>query len=228
MSRLIVRILSYLFLVRPIYEINFLCQAATSRPFYVWDVNDNKFTEKTIEISDYFPPKAGFHSESQALQDVMVLNFSDDLEHGYYVDLASNDYKKWSNTYVLDLFNYWKGVCIEANPQYYENILGMFEIIIYYYYLLSLLLIIIILGFRGCQLYGNPVGSTPGERVEFLFTPPEKDGTEGGIVSADFDNKPDEGVSTTTLYTATLESILYHAKAPSKIDYLSLDIEGAE
>jgi len=48
-----------------------------------------------------------------------------------------------------------------------------------------------------------------------------------GIIQSDYDNKI-AGSSTADLQTTTLLSILSHARAPTEIDYLSLDVEGAE
>jgi hypothetical protein len=98
-------------------------------------------------------------------------------------------------------------VCIEANSKYYVGILGS----------------------RSCQLFGSPVGPELGGEIIFRLGREGYDGL-GGIVSEDFDNKPENGDGTIeeTMVTATLEAVLDFADAPRVIEYLSLDIEGAE
>ena len=52
----------------------------------------------------------------------------------------------------------------------------------------------------------------------------------GGIVSADTDNKgiENEADPVIRIETKTLERVLIENKAPVEIDYLSIDVEGAE
>lgn len=80
-------------------------------------------------------------------QDHYVLILTNDKPGGYYVDLATNHYKLGSNTYALDLFNNWQGICIEPNPMHHIGILSN----------------------RRCKLFVNPVSSKSGEEVRFRF-----------------------------------------------------------
>lgn len=163
---------------------------------------------------------------TNTLQDHYVLILSNDKSGGYYVDLATNHYKLGSNTYALDIFNNWQGICIEPNPIHHIQILSH----------------------RRCELFVNPVSSKPGEEVLFRFENPGDAGLGGlgilslidiinknyifnviigGIVGEQFDNKG-SNAGDVHLITTTLTSILDQANAPRKIDYLSLDVEGAE
>ena len=69
-------------------------------------------------------PPGKYKSTSQNNQDTIILNIFGDKSDGYFVDLASNDYKALSNSYTLEQWNDWKGVCIEPNPMYLQGLLA--------------------------------------------------------------------------------------------------------
>jgi FkbM family methyltransferase len=92
----------------------------------------------------------------------------------------------------------WKGVCIDPFPTNMQK--------------------------RTCQTFRQPVFSVSGKKVLFRAA-----GENGGI--ADTMNRYKENTSSAPLVefvTATLDEILEKAKAPRHIDYLSIDVEGAE
>lgn len=59
---------------------------------------------------------------SQARQDELVIALLRNQTNGYFVDLAANDAVQFSNTYAMEKFYNWKGVCIEPNPAYWHNL----------------------------------------------------------------------------------------------------------
>ena len=71
---------------------------------------------------------------------------------------------------------------------------------------------------RSCKLAQAVVGPRDNERVKFVF-----DNVKGGI--AGFDQSKE---SSTELLTVSVARLLDDFGAPAVIDYLSLDIEGAE
>jgi hypothetical protein len=164
-------------------------------------------------------PNERYRFHGQAQQDLTVIKILNDKEYGFFVDLAANEWRSSSNTYVLEYYNHWKGVCIEPLTQY----------------------IIPLLSNRKCQLFVNPVSEKANEIVKFR----NRKG-ESGILGTDFttegagtknnslevnelDNKGAFNPKTDIeLITTTFTDILDFAKAPAIIDYLSLDIEGAE
>lgn len=172
------------------------------------------FSQSVISLQEqFYSPKYTstdkYHSEAQAKQDIIILTMLDDLEYGYYVDLAANDWIYGSNTYILEELNHWDGICIEPHPKYLPGLLAN----------------------RRCKVFTNPVMSKMGAELKFRFT--GKNGMFSGVVGNEMDNKPtdnkaNEGDVETFLHAATLSSILEHAKAPRVIHYLSLDVEGAE
>lgn len=140
-------------------------------------------------------------------QDVAVAKFHNFKQNGFFVDLAANDAVWASNTFSLEQNFGWKGICIEANSYYWFR-----------------------LGFRKCNVVGAIVGGTDGDSVEVSLGQGKAHGPYGGIVGDEFDNKKKKKSQEEPekRYTLSLETILKTFDAPKVIDYLSLDVEGAE
>lgn len=188
--------------------------ALSEIPFsFRWDTLNKTFIKTSTQIPsdapalNNWPVTLKFKSHSQANQDMEVISIFDDMSNGYFVDLASNHYSDTSNTFVLDYYNSWNGVCVEPNPIYLVGLLSN----------------------RRCKVFTNPVSNKEGEPIKFRF-----DGGLGGIVGEEFDNKEDpkmdefKGFTLQTLHTVTLNTILDFVNAPNVVEYLSLDVEGAE
>ena len=227
------------------------------KPFYFsWNHENNSFSRtetyslpedapslKSTFFSDHPTEKWKTHSQQDSQQDVLILLLLKDKAKGFFVDLAANHYKARSNSYNVEQYDDWNGLCIEPNPVY---LLGL-------------------LSHRKCLIFVNPVSEKLNERVKFRF---HHDGLFGGIVGEDFDNKEtangnssdisggggsasNSSISSNItafhhrhshlhhqqqqlqdedsyLYTVTLEILLDFVEAPKMIDYLSLDVEGAE
>lgn len=127
------------------------------------------------------------------------------MSNGYFVDLASNHYSEGSNTIMLELYNNWRGICIEPNPMYWQDLLAR----------------------RKCELFISPVSSAAGTIVDFQFRTDHRAGNSG-IVNDAFDNTDHTDKDIKRLVTTTLTHILDYMGAPPVIQYLSLDVEGAE
>ena len=142
---------------------------------------------------------------SQSQQDEFVSRLLRNKRNGYFVDLAANDAIRISNTYALETYFHWQGLCIEANPIYWAG-----------------------LAYRShCQIVAAVVGQEMMQAVKFKF--PNRAPPKGGIVGAEFDNhEASQFGEDQWRYTVTLEHILDRFQAPTVIDYLSLDVEGAE
>ena len=94
----------------------------------------------------------------------------------------------------------WDGICIEPNPSYHAGYKN-----------------------RRCKLVGEVAGS-PARNISFVMA-----GSGGGVVGAQFKNKKAGKTSeVVTMCTVPLVDILRKYNAPRVIDYLSLDVEGAE
>ncbi|KAL7581505.1 hypothetical protein ACA910_022074 [Epithemia clementina (nom. ined.)] len=143
--------------------------------------------------------KGGDNSEIRGVKDLSV---GVDGNH-YFIDLAANDAKEFSNTLALEQRG-WNGLCIEPNSAYWYG-----------------------LSHRKCTVVGAMVGGSQVSKVDVKFR-----GVYGGIVG-NMDNKlanrkkePDAPVE--QRFTAPLRAVLNQFHVPKVIDYLSLDVEGAE
>ncbi|KAL7524816.1 hypothetical protein ACHAWF_001099 [Thalassiosira exigua] len=130
---------------------------------------------------------------------------------GFFIDLAANDATHMSNTYnILEREMGWKGLCVEPNPLYWPRLVQR----------------------KGCTIVAAVLGATVGEEVQFILHE-ETRGRQasGGIVDDRFDNKaarPKSNSKPVNMFTTTLTDVLERFRVPPTIDYLSLDVEGAE
>jgi len=147
---------------------------------------------------------------SQKGQDQWVIEevFYKRKSRGYFLDLAASNGIHLSNTYVLEKNFGWNGICIEANDDYFKELIAN----------------------RNCICDNSCIDGKKG-RVKFV-----KYGGLGGIVDKDTDNnykhrndKLLELVDNIVWKdTITLEELLKKYNAPANIDFFSFDVEGAE
>ncbi len=117
----------------------------------------------------------------------------------YFVDLAANDAISLSNTYKLEKLGF-EGLCVEPNPVYWFR-----------------------LAHRKCLVAGAFVGGNKDlQEVEVSLENKEY----GGIVGADFDNK--RIAQKEKRFTVSIRTMFEQFDVPKRVDYLSLDVEGAE
>lgn len=128
--------------------------------------------------------------------------------NGYFVDLAAADGILHSNTYFLEKHLEWTGLLIEANETYLDTLRHN----------------------RTSTVVSACVSDKPGASIQFRVD----NGFLGGIVSEETDNnnsvrgKELAKADVITMEGTTLEQILIDHNAPQLIDFLSLDVEGAE
>lgn len=139
---------------------------------------------------------------SQVRQDEIVYDLLGGGSNGYFIDLAANDAWERSNTLGLEQRG-WNGLCIEPNPIYWYG-----------------------LSHRKCTVVGALVGS----KVEHVNV--SLRGAYGGIeglMDRRMANRFKEPqVQTEKRYTAPLIEVFERFQVPKVIDYMSLDVEGAE
>lgn len=119
--------------------------------------------------------------------------------HGFFLDIGAHDGVEHSNTYRLERRYGWKGICVEGNPDTFKKLTNN----------------------RKCKCVEACLDSTA-QVVDFA-----KKGEIGGIIlsSNKFNANSSDIIK---LQTRTLKSVLEEFNAPTTIDYLSIDIEGAE
>jgi len=136
---------------------------------------------------------------SKAGQDWIVPSILGCKKNGFFVDLAAADPIVDSNTLMLERDFGWSGLCVEPNTKYS---IGLAK--------------------RKCNVVGAVVGSPSDTEVTFSMRD-----FLGGIVGEGLENKVASG-ELVKLKTVSLAELLDHQQAPHIIDYLSLDVEGAE
>lgn len=142
-------------------------------------------------------------SVSQAGQDFGVFGEAfNEKKNGFFVNIGAHDGINISSTYWLENRYNWSGVRIEANPHTFKNLQKNRKATCLNIYL-------------DCH------------EGEVTFHPK---GVMGGIVDQGLDNQIDNinSSDTLTLPTKTLNATLVDISAPKVIDYLSIDVEGAE
>lgn len=141
-------------------------------------------------------------SVSQVGQDRWVYGEAfNEKRSGYFVDIGAYDGITISNTYLLERRYGWSGICVEANPVLFAE-----------------------LARRRRAVCVNACLDASAGGVEFVL-----DGALGGIVAEDVDSQREAGAhGTVTMEAITLTEVLDAHGAPELIDYLSLDVEGAE
>lgn len=107
-----------------------------------------------------------------------------------------------SNTYFLDRCLSWKGICVEANPRYYERIHRE----------------------RSCALIPTCLSARDGDEVEFAMS-----GPGSGIVSTHRQGKQISERANAVVRKRCVSIMPQLARYGVKeIDYLNLDVEGHE
>jgi len=171
------------------------------KPVHIFYGDSQHIVSHSAITSEYFPKIRWY---SQARQDEVVAALLRNKKNGYFIDLAANDPIKISNTYALETHFGWRGLCMEPNPMYWSG-----------------------LSYRKCTTVAAVVGSERMQEVYFKF--PNREGPKGGIVGKEFDNKePSKFKEDKPRYTVPLLEIFQKFQTPPVIDYLSLDVEGAE
>ena len=154
----------------------------------------------TRDFTKHSPKKPSW--SGQISQDALVYRLLGEKRGGFFVELAANDAVYLSNSFALEQYYGWRGICIEGNPTYWFP-----------------------LSFRNCKVVGAMTGRSKGEELKVDFTGFET----GGIVGhKDVNMDMASHSKIEQRRTTTLAEILDMFNAPNNIDFLSLDVEGAE
>jgi len=125
--------------------------------------------------------------------------------NGYFVEAAAAGGVITSNTYILEKYFGWNGICVEANDEFFAELVQN----------------------RGCVRERCCLADGPGSAWFF------KQGYTSGIVGLHPEGPTreqliDGGLKLIEVPTIALADLLDKHSAPKVIDYLSLDIEGSE
>ena len=142
-----------------------------------------------------------WHSSSSGKQDRLIMALLGNQRRGYFVELAANVPIVNSNTRALERDFAWRGVCIEADPAHHLPLLEQ----------------------RSCTVVGAAISDVP-STVGFAHR--GHMGMGGLVLPGTVNQNHTRGV--VRVQTVSLGSVLRAVGAPATIDYLSLDVEGAE
>ena len=147
-------------------------------------------------------------SRSQLGQDLWVLEQLGWKQGGFFVEFGATDGVLLSNSWLLEKYFHWNGICAEPNPKFFERLQEN----------------------RSCRLTSACVHANTGLKMRFVLAD-----AFGGL--ADY-ARDDQHVGRRDAYaavgdvidvtTTSLMDLLDQQGAPAVIDYLSIDTEGSE
>lgn len=149
-------------------------------------------------------------AKAQLFQDLWVLWETGEKRGGYFVEIGGGDGVHWSNTYLLEKDYGWTGIIAEPNPDFVDKVRKA----------------------RSCHVSDACVYARSGEVLQFLRA-------EMGEISRIATIAPDDELERNgarmrgnrgevEVTTISLDDLLEQAGAPDRIDFLSVDTEGAE
>jgi FkbM family methyltransferase len=146
-------------------------------------------------------------SQSQLGQDLQVINFYNNKENGFFIEIGASDGIELSNTYLLETQYKWKGICCEPIPERFEKCVK---------------------NRQNSICYNEAVYNESG--LTFTFDIANSNDLLSGISDCIDAYKSYIGSNKTTIQVQTISllDVLDRANAPSFIEYMSLDTEGSE
>jgi FkbM family methyltransferase len=144
---------------------------------------------------------------SQLGQDLEVIRFYNNKQGGFFIEIGASDGIKISNTYLLETQYNWKGICCEPIPYNFEKL---------------------VVNRPNSLCCKEAVYNTSGLTLTFDIAN-NYDLFSG--ISHHIDKQKsnvDANKDSIPVQTISLLDLLDHAKAPSFIEYMSLDTEGSE
>lgn len=147
-------------------------------------------------------------SRSQILQDLWVMWTLGAPRTGFVLDIGAADGVHLSNSWLLERLG-WRGLLVEPNPRFAASIAAQ----------------------RAMPHDARAVGPRTGERLAFHVVRdfPELSRLAEGMPTDSHDRRgARDDVETVVVDTVTAADLLAERGCPALIDYLSLDVEGAE
>ena len=146
------------------------------------------------------------HSYSQLGQDIKVADYYNNKHEGFFVEIGAYDGIALSNTYALERYLGWNGICVEPLSSRYADLIKNRTA-------------------RCCNLavYNQ-------SDLTLVFDIEGNAGMLSGISSHIDCHKAivNQNKKTITMKTISLNHLLERYNAPNFIEYLSLDTEGSE
>jgi FkbM family methyltransferase len=145
-------------------------------------------------------------SKSQLGQDILALSLVGLGKPGYFVEFGATNGVDLSNTYMLERYYGWKGILCEPARSWHSE---LFEN-------------------RSSIIYTRCVFNSSGEVLEFSESIAGELSTLVDFIGADHHAHARINLATYKVTSVTLKDLLDEHRAPSYIDFISIDTEGSE
>ena len=145
---------------------------------------------------------------SQYGQDKAILDILNFKTSGFFVDIGAHDGKELSNTYFMEKYLDWSGICVEPNPSVINDLRSN----------------------RNCIIETKPISRKTGENIRFYRhdEPMLSMTTWEGVSLVDPDGIKVKKEISQKMLGISINDLLRTHDAPKDIDYISMDIEGHE
>jgi hypothetical protein len=140
-------------------------------------------------------------SKSQLGQDVLALAQLGVKQSGYFVEFGATNGVDLSNTFLLEKDFGWKGILCEPAKEWHHDLILN----------------------RTCAIDTRCVYSTSGEKISFSEASIGELSTISSFMKADGNRLIRKKAASYQVETVTLEELLDTHRAPSYIDFLSID-----
>lgn len=145
-------------------------------------------------------------SKAQLCQDLMVLMLTGYKRGGFFVEFGATDGISLSNTYLLEAAYGWKGILAEPASVWHESLNRN----------------------RACIIDHRCVWCNTGEQLRFTEARDAELSTVTDLSEGDGHRDSRKNGAQYIVESISLADLLDSHKAPSRIDYLSIDTEGSE
>jgi len=147
------------------------------------------------------------YSKAQARQDLIALFLNKFQRGGNYIEIGATDGVVLSNTHLLSRNFGWTGILVEPNLHYFKKLKK---------------------NRKTDKLFNCAISNSSGIEVDFF----ETKYPELSTLSIDYDdawlNERNIGLKKTKVKTLTLADLINNSGQESPINFLSIDVEGAE
>jgi FkbM family methyltransferase len=135
----------------------------------------------------------------------LITEIYKDKKCGFFIEAGAYDGIYDSNTYILEQNYNWTGICVEANPTLFQRLITQ----------------------RKCVCFQNALYNQDDVNMDFIDTSLLDAPGIGGLTITN-SHKHISDCPIIKVTTKRLETLLDSVKAPTFIEYLSLDTEGSE
>ena len=145
-------------------------------------------------------------SNAQLRQDLLALYFSDSKRDGFFVEFGACDGENLSNTLLLEKEYGWDGILAEPGRNWQEDLKKN----------------------RSCSIETLCVYSSSGITLNFAESEHPVVSTIEGFINSDYQSVYRQNNTMYSVNTISLDDLLKKYDAPKDIDFISIDVEGAE